>query len=159
MLRLIGSVETKRSPEEVFAHVADIGRMAEWDPTVASITPVNGNVTRLGAQFDVLLRLALARVPMRYTVTHYEPPHSITIHGVRDTVRAIDTITFDPLDDGGTRVTYSAKLSIKSESSHGDRLMVPAMRRLIREAMQGLSAAIGGHAVQTSATHVADTEE
>jgi uncharacterized protein YndB with AHSA1/START domain len=130
MAALNTSVEIDRSPEDVFAYVADLSRHDEWQPQVQEITVQTEGPTRVGS------RSRERRKPPHgpamnatYEITEYEPPRRMSFRGVDGPVRVVGTATFEPSGDG-VRVDLEIDLT-----GHGlvGKILAPIARRELRK--------------------------
>lgn len=72
MARYVTTVKTARTPQNVFAYMADLRNFTEWDPGVKAVKQVKGSGGGPGAVFDVTVagpaianrRSAAARSPI-----------------------------------------------------------------------------------------------
>ena len=142
MARYSGTVRTSRPPEVVFDYVADFSSVAEWDPGVKEAYPVNSGGVRRGAQFKVISRFLGRDVPLTYRTVELDRPHRVVLQAISDTVVSTDTISFRPLPDGGTLVTYDADLRLKGALRLADLPMRLIFRRIGDRARDGLEEAL-----------------
>jgi len=142
MARYTGTVTTSRAPEEVFDYVANFATVAEWDPGVKEAYPVNSGGVRRGARFKVIARFLGRDVPLTYRTVELDRPHRVVLQAVNETVESSDTISFRPLPDGGTLVTYNADLRLKGALRLADLPMRLVFRRIGDRARAGLEEAL-----------------
>ena len=109
MITIQETVTTPPPRPEVFAYVADFTKVAEWDPGIRSSVKVAGD-GGVGTRYDVGATFAGRVVPMTYEVIEHAVPSRIVLRGLAATVEAVDTISFEDLAAGGTRVTYRGRL-------------------------------------------------
>jgi uncharacterized membrane protein len=141
MITIEGSVTTPRPRPEVFAYVADFTKVAEWDPGIRSSVRVTGD-GGVGTRYDVGATFAGRVVPMTYEVVEHEVPSRVVLRGLAATVEAVDSISFEDLPAGGTRVTYRADFTLKGGLRYFVFLMKPLFGRLGSKAIGGLRAAL-----------------
>lgn len=142
MARYSGTVTTSRPPEEVFDYLADFSSVAEWDPGVKEAYPVDPGGVQRGAQFKVISRFLGRDVPLTYRTVELDRPHRVVLQAISDTVVSTDTISFRPLPDGGTLVTYDADLRLKGALRLADLPMRLIFRRIGDRARDGLEEAL-----------------
>ena len=130
---------TDRPIDEVFAYVADFTTTAEYDPGVSSATRLDDAPLAVGAEFSVNAVFMGRTLPMRYRITHFEPPHRVDLRGEAATSTAEDNIVFVS-KRGGTEITWTLDLELTGVSRLGQPFMGPLFRRLGRKALDGLSA-------------------
>ncbi len=112
MTTLRETIQTPLPIEAAFAYVADFANSQEWDPGVATSGRVGGGPVAVGARYQLEVIFNGRTLPMTYTVTDYDPPTLVVLHGSGSRIEAIDRIDFAPLPDGGTRLTYQADLRL-----------------------------------------------
>ena len=112
MTTLRETIQTPLAIEAAFAYVADFANSQEWDPGVASSDRVDGGPVAVGARYRLQVTFNGRTLPMTYTVTEYDPPTHVILHGSGSRIEAIDRIDFASAPDGGTRLTYQADLRL-----------------------------------------------
>lgn len=131
------SIEVSASPESAFAYVADFSTTAEWDPGVASAARVSGD-GGVGTEYDVVARFRGREVPFRYRVTEYEPGRRVVLVGEGKSASSIDTISFAPAANGGTRIDYEAEFRLAGLLALAEPLLRGTFRGLAEKALAGL---------------------
>jgi len=130
-----GSVVIGRSPEEVFAYVADGTTATSWRPAVLDVEHVAGS--GVGARFRQGVKgPGGRRVAADYEVTAYEPPRRIAFKAIAGPVRPTGEYRFEQ-SDGGTRVTFSLDAQLGF-------LKGLAMSGAVQRSMDAEVAALGG---------------
>jgi len=141
MITIQENVTTPRPRPQAFAYVADFTKVAEWDPGIRSSVRVAGD-GGVGTRYEVGATFAGRVVPMTYEVIEHAVPSRIVLRGLAATVEAVDTISFEDLATGGTRVTYQADFTLKGGLRRFAFLMKPLFTRLGRKAIGGLGEAL-----------------
>lgn len=137
------TTETRRvrgSVDEVFDYLADFTTSAAWDPGVVSATRLDAGPVRVGSRFDVRVRFAGRELPMAYRVERADRPHHLELSAVSPTSTARDVIHLAPDGDRFTRVTWTLEVTLTGWSRLAEPLLGPMLRRLGRQAMDGLAA-------------------
>lgn len=132
MAILRGSIEVHRPVEETFEAVADFSNSEAWDPGVLRAAQVQKGAEEaigVGAAYDLVVTFRGREREMRYRTTRFGRPDLVRLEGEGSLVRAVDTIEFERIDDGGTRITYTADLRLKGIG----RLAEPFLRRAFDE--------------------------
>jgi carbon monoxide dehydrogenase subunit G len=141
------TTETRRvrgSTEAVFDYLADFTSAAAWDPGVVSSKRLDDGPVRVGSRFDVRVRFAGRELPMAYRVERADRPERLELSAVSPSSTARDLITLAPDGDGFTRVTWRLEVQLTGWSRLAEPLMGPLLRRLGRQAMDGLAATRAG---------------
>ncbi len=99
------TVTVRRSPEDVFAFVADGTTGPRWRSGVLEIALIGGSGT--GARYRQAMRgPGGRRIEADYEITIYEPPRHLAFQVTAGPVRPHGDYRFEPIGDG-TRVTFS----------------------------------------------------
>jgi hypothetical protein len=141
MITIRETVATPCPRPEVFAYVADFTKAAEWDPGIRSSVQVSGD-GGVGTRYEVGAAFAGRVVPMTYEVIELAAPTRIVLRGQAGTVATVDSISFEDLPGGGTRVVYRADFTLKGALRYFGFLMRPLFGRLGRRAIGGLGEAL-----------------
>jgi carbon monoxide dehydrogenase subunit G len=113
MTTLRETIVVERPVEEAFDYVADFATTEEWDPGIDSARRVGDGPIGVGTRFDVVSNFNGRKLPLVYTMTVYERPRRVVLAGDGKQFRGEDTITFEAIGDGRTRITYVAEISLK----------------------------------------------
>lgn len=111
MHRLQESVVVDRPIDEAFAYTAQFDNITEWDPGAVRAAARTDGPVGVGSIFDLDFKMGGRVVPLVYTILEFEEPTRFVIEGKGGPLEAIDTIEFDDLGDGTTKITYTADLS------------------------------------------------
>ncbi len=142
MARYTGTVTTSRAPEEVFDYLANFSSVAEWDPGVKEACPINAGGARRGARFKVVARFLGRDVPLVYHTAELDRPRRVVLLADDETLVSRDTISFQPMTQGGTLVTYDADLRLKGARRLAEIPMRLLFRRVGDRARAGLEEAL-----------------
>lgn len=134
-------VEVPRSLEEAFAYVADFTTVAHWDPGIHASRRVSG-AGGIGTVYEVQAEFRGKTMPFVYTVTAYEHDRRLVLDGVGARATSVDSIGFEPLEGGGTRITYSADFRLRGILRLAEPLLGRTFRTLAAKAMAGLATAL-----------------
>jgi len=109
MAHFTTTIESKASPEAVFAYVADFSNTREWDPSVSEARLLSEPPIAEGSRFEVRLPLLGRELVFEYRITHFEPPCRIVLESEDGLLRSVDTIRIEPMPFG-CRLHYDADL-------------------------------------------------
>lgn len=137
MIRLIETATTSLSRDVVFEHVGDFGNIDSWDPGVITATKATEGAPGVGTAYDLILSSSGREMEMRYVVTEHEAGRKIVLEGTGARVHAIDVIAFEEVTDG-TRVTYTADLSLTGFARVFEPLMKSRLAKIGEDAGIGL---------------------
>jgi hypothetical protein len=129
------------SVDEVFDYLADFTSSAAWDPGVVSARRLDDGPVSVGSRFEVRVRFAGRELPMAYRVERADRPGHLELSAVSPTSTARDVIELAPATEGFTRVTWTLEVALTGWSRLAEPVMGPMLRRLGRQAMDGLVAA------------------
>lgn len=142
MARYVTKVRTARSSADVFAFMADLRNLTEWDPGVRHTAMIEGEAGTASSVVDV----GVSGTTLRYHTTSFDPPTSLVVRAESATLVSIDRIDIE--DEGDTRVvTYDAELQLKSVLKVVDPLLGLAFRRIGDRAATGLRRVLDGQEV------------
>jgi carbon monoxide dehydrogenase subunit G len=130
--RYVTKVDSKLSPHEAFAYLADFSHAREWDPSVSRAERV-GDTIAVGSEFELVVRFAGRDVPLRYRLAEHEPPRRLVLEAQGRGFVSRDTITVEPAGQG-SRVHYDALL------------VFDGARRLLDPVMQFVFTRVGDNA-------------
>ena len=87
-------------PDELFAYVSDLGKLAEWQTGVIDARLTSSGEMGVGSTALVTRELMGQRVAAPLTVTEYEPPHRMAITSEVSGVKAHATLDLVAADKG-----------------------------------------------------------
>ena len=108
MAPITESIEINRRPEEVFAYLDDVKRHGEWQEQIVDVQPQGDQPMGVGKRVRETRRVPGGDRSMTYEITEHDPPRQSSFRVLDGPVRAIGTVTIEPLDDGArSRVTIT----------------------------------------------------
>jgi Polyketide cyclase / dehydrase and lipid transport len=140
--RFVDAIDLPLLPEAAFDLLANFGRLPAWDPSAFEARRLDRGLLGPGSRFHVLYRLFGQRVPLEYEVGVYERPRRVVLAGQTARVRLHDEIHVAPRD-GGSRVTYEARVELVGVPALADVLFQLAFEASCRRALRGLVAHAG----------------
>jgi uncharacterized membrane protein len=124
MAPIATSIEIARSPEDVFAYIADFPRHPEWQDGLVSVTVETQGPTRVGTRVVHRRKLGPRTVATTSEITAYDPPRVVRFRGIDGPIRAEGSQRVEPVGDG-SRVSFEMELE-----GHGfGKLMLPMARK------------------------------
>lgn len=109
-------VEVSASPEDAFKYLSEFQHTLNWDPgCTSSVVSKSSPVTSgLGTIYDLVTVFQGQESEMKYEITEYTYPTTVTLVGSSDTVKAVDTVTVTAGSSAGTAtVEYKADIRLK----------------------------------------------
>jgi hypothetical protein len=125
MARYVTAIESRLTPAEAFAYLADFSHAAEWDPSVVEASSPDGRGLGKGSRFDLVVKFAGRTIPMAYEIVAYDEPRAFVIEAQNPSFTSRDSITVSPRGEGST-VHYDALLVFKGVA----RMLEPLMQLL-----------------------------
>jgi uncharacterized protein YndB with AHSA1/START domain len=122
MQRVERSARLPAPPHEVFAYLADLDRLAEWQAGVVDARRTSDGPMAVGATATVTRDLMGDRVVAALTITAYDPPHRLGIGTEVGGVQVGATLDLAPTD-GGTATMLAFAMEIRA--SGFSRFMEP----------------------------------
>lgn len=146
MPKLHEVIETRLSPADTFAFIAEFANAEIWDPGTLESRRIDSGPLGVGARYAVTVKVGGSSAPMTYTIDAYEPDTRVVLLGRGEFVTAHDDIRFEPMADGGTRVDYSADLTLNGWRQLATPFLGGAFRTLGENARIGMTAALAERA-------------
>jgi len=109
MARFEREIEIGCPPADVFAYLADLGRLPEWQGSVEEIVPDEEGPLREGAGFTEVRRVAGRRLESRLEVETLDEGHELTLRVVSGPVPGRVRHLLEPAGDG-TRLRLVGEL-------------------------------------------------
>lgn len=125
MAPIVSIIEIDRPPLDAFAYVTDPATMNEWQPGVTS-GRMDRTPTVVGAHCLATRKVGGTTREVVTEITEYDPPRRWADHGIDGPIRAVVSVTVDPLDEGAR-----AKVTIELDfEGHGiGKILVPLLVR------------------------------
>ena len=124
MAPITATVDIARSPEDVFAYIADFPRHPEWQDGLVSVTVETEGPTRVGTRVVHRRKVGPQTVSTKSEITTYDPPHVLSFRGIDGPIRAEGSQRVEPVGDG-SRVSFEMDMK-----GHGlGKLMLPMARK------------------------------
>lgn len=125
MAPITTSIEIARPAEDVFAYVTDPSRFPEWQQGVVS-GRLDTATPRVGSRCTTVRKIGGREREVITELTACDPPHRWSDRGIEGPIRAMVTVTVEPLADRSR-----SRLTIEVDfTGHGiGRLLVPLVVR------------------------------
>jgi uncharacterized protein YndB with AHSA1/START domain len=133
MAPLVSTIDIARPQEEVFSYVTDPTTFAEWQAGVVRGSMEGGKTPSVGSKCMMTRRIGGVERESTSELTRLDPPTSWAVHGIDGPIRAIVSVTVEPLD-----ATAQSRVTIELDfEGHGiGKLLVPlVVRRQARTEM------------------------
>ncbi|HEX2884173.1 MAG TPA: SRPBCC family protein [Candidatus Limnocylindria bacterium] len=137
MRRVEGQGRVEAPPDEVFAYLADLDNLADWQSGIVTAERVDAGEMQVGSSARVARQLMGQRLEVPLTVSHYEPPSRLGITSEASGVKVAAMLDLRPLD-GGDATDLLFMMEIRGS------LMTAFMEPMIASAAKGdIDASIG----------------
>jgi len=141
MIRLQETIEAPREPLDAFRYTSDFTHIEQWDPGIEESEKITPGPPHVGTAYRLVVRSGVVRIPMRYVIREYDPPRKVVLEGEGDRIHALDTIAFEPTEQG-VRIVYTADLTFRSFLGSMESIMEARLRQVGRRAVEGLRSAL-----------------
>lgn len=150
-------IEVARPVEHCFRYVADFRTTVEWDATAIRAAKITPGPIAVGSYFSVLCKAGPTSLALDYVVTGMTPFHSIELEGTGRFFTVRDTITFEALASGMTRITYVAQFQYRLGLGVLAQRAETGLRKMGRTSLKGLTRALEDN--NPAPTTSADTQK
>jgi dehydrogenase/reductase SDR family protein 12 len=158
MITLHEAIEVPRPIDEAFQYAGNFANAAQWDPGVAESRKSSQGPIAVGTEFTLRVKFGLRSIPMTYVVREYVPPSRVVLEGKSDSIHARDEIAFASTA-GGTRITYTADISMLGALGLIEPLLRGALDRVGKRAVRGLQAALSGEPALPARSVLTDLQD
>jgi uncharacterized protein YndB with AHSA1/START domain len=141
MQRVEGRTRLAASPDEVFAYVADLDNLAEWQGGVTAAHRTSDGPMRAGATAEVTRQMMNQRIVAPLLVTAYDPPRRLGIASKVSGVEADATLDLSELDGGlATDLAFAMEIRGSGLTSFMEPMIAGAARGDIESSLERLQA-------------------
>lgn len=152
-MKLSTKITVKRTPEDVFAFLANRTNLPQWATSVASARKVSKEGAGPGAKFRIEGRLAGRMLPSAYEITDYEPPRRLAGRGT-GLLSFTETYELTPAT-GGTQVRQSARVELPGNAFLAGPLLRWLLSSQLKKDFQNLKRVLESEAMPAKAARVA----
>ena len=110
MQRVERGARIDASPSEVFAYIANLDKLAEWQSGVVSAEFTSEGEMGVGSTASVVRELMGQSIEAPLTVTEFEPPRRMVIGSEVSGVKALAELDLAPADDGATDLSFAMEI-------------------------------------------------
>ena len=123
----------RRPVEEVAGYAGDPANAPEWYANIASVEWRTAPPVAVGSQMEFVASFLGRRLAYTYEVVELEPGRRLVMRTAQGPFPMETTYTWQPLDDGGTRMTLRNRGRPSGFSRLAGPVMEVAMRRANRK--------------------------
>lgn len=106
------STDINRSPQDVFAYVAELDRHGEWQDAIVKARKEPPGPTRIGTRNIETRKVPGGPREFTSEVIEYDPPKRMVAQGLDGPLRPTVTVMVEPLDNGA-RSRFTLQLDLK----------------------------------------------
>jgi uncharacterized protein YndB with AHSA1/START domain len=111
MQRVERTARIAAAPDELFAYIADLDNLPEWQSGVTGTRRTSDGELGVGASAYVTRELMGQRMEAPLTITEYDPPQRLGVGSEVGGVKASATMQLTPADGGGaTDLTFAMEI-------------------------------------------------
>jgi carbon monoxide dehydrogenase subunit G len=110
MQRVERSARIGAPPETVFAYLADLGNLAEWQMGVVTAEQTSPGDIGIGSTARVVRELMGQRIEAPLTVTEYDPPQRLGIASEVSGVAAAGVLDLADAGEGATDLRFAMEI-------------------------------------------------
>jgi carbon monoxide dehydrogenase subunit G len=144
MQRVERTARLAAAPDAVFAYIADLDNLAEWQAGVMSAHRTSEGEMRVGATAEVTREMMGQRITAPLLVTAYEPPTRLAIASEVSGVKADALLELAPAEGGeATDLGFSMEIRGSGLTSFMEPMIAGAARGDIETSLERLRAKFG----------------
>ena len=129
MQRVEATARIAAAPEDLFAYLADLDNVAEWQGGVTSARRTSEGPMGIGATATVVRDLMGQRIEAPLTVNAYEPPRRLGIGSEVSGVRVQAELDLAPADDGrATDLVFGMEIRASGFTSFMEPMIASAAK-------------------------------
>ncbi len=141
MQRVERTARIPAPPSEVFAYLADLDNLAEWQSGIVSAERVDSGPMRVGSSARVTRELMGQRLEVPLTVTDYEAPTRLSIASEVSGVKAAAVLDLAEADGGAaTEVSFAMEIRGSGMTSFMEPMIASAAKGDIEASLARLTA-------------------
>jgi carbon monoxide dehydrogenase subunit G len=140
MQRVERSARIGAPPGTVFAYLADLGNLAEWQIGVVSAEQTSEGEIGVGSTAQVVRELMGQRITAPLTVTEYDPPNRLGIGSEVSGVMATGTLDLAPAGDDATDLRFAMEIRGSMLTSFMEPMIARAAEGDIEASLQRVKA-------------------
>ena len=141
MQRVERTARIPAPPSEVFAYLADLDNLAEWQSGIVSAERVDSGPMAVGSSARVTRELMGQRLAVPLMVTDYEAPNRLGIASEVSGVKAAAMLDLAAADDGATTdLAFAMEIRGSGMTSFMEPMIASAAKGDIEASLQRLQA-------------------
>lgn len=144
MQRVEGSARIPAPPDEVFAYLADLDNVAEWQGGVTAAHRTSDGPMGVGSTATVTRQLMGQRLDAPLTVNEFDPPRRLGIGSEVSGVKAQAVLDLAPAEEGrATDLAFSMEIRGSGLTSFMEPMIASAARGDIDASLERVKARFG----------------
>ena len=137
MKRVERTARIAATPEELFAYLADLRNLPDWQSGIVSAEVTSGGEMGAGATARIVRQVMSQQVKAPLRITEFEPPRLMVIASEVSGVRALAVLQLSPVD-GGTDLGFSMEIRGSGLTAFMEPMIAGAARGDIEASMERL---------------------
>ncbi|MGH2394159.1 MAG: SRPBCC family protein [Candidatus Limnocylindria bacterium] len=110
MQRVERSARIGAAPEEVFAYLADLDNLADWQSGVVATEGTSAGEMGVGTTARVTREMMGQRLSVPLTITEFDPPRRLVIGSEVSGVKAVAELDLSEADGGATQLAFAMEI-------------------------------------------------
>src|SRR5687767_9299988 len=141
MQRVEATARIAAAPEDLFAYLANLDNVAEWQGGVTSARRTSGGPMGIGATATVVRDLMGQRIEAPLTVNAYEPPRRLGIGSEVSGVRVQAELDLAPADEGrATDLLFGMEIRASGFTSFMEPMIASAAKGEVSASLERVQA-------------------
>jgi len=142
-MKVTRSFPVNPPPEVVRAYLIDFAHAEQWDPGTRSCERIDSGPVQVGARWHNVSQFLGRSAELTYTLIRADSDR-LVFAGVNDASTSRDDLRITP-DAGGSRITYSATITLRSRFRVVlEPLMKLPMRRIADHTVERMATTLNG---------------
>lgn len=125
----------------VVAYLRDFAHAVEWDPGTQKCEQIGVDPIGIGTRWHNTSKLYGVSTDLVYELTRDDEQH-LTFTGTNKTATSTDDMTFEPVGDESTRITYHAHVAFNGVARIADPLVRIAFERIADQVTDQLTRSV-----------------
>ncbi len=112
-MKVVQNVVIDLPVRKIFAYVAEFENLADWSGAVIAVRNTPSGTMHVGTTVRATIRFFGRWAQFTYEVVECEPAHHITFKSIAGIAPCVFCYSFEPLEDGRTRLSFEAVIRTK----------------------------------------------
>ncbi len=140
MQRVERTARIPAPPQDVFAYLADLDNIPQWQAGVTGVRRTSPGPVQAGATAEVVREVMGKPIVAPLLVSGYQPPHRLEIRSEVSGVRALAMLELAPADGGQTVVRFAMEIRASGLTSFMEPMIARAASGEVDASLQRIHA-------------------